>query len=59
MTTSLFDAMTRSMTFIDTLIDRAISSDVAVTLAGWSANAVAEPQIRPRRPASRSSLIGP
>ena len=36
--------MTRSITFIDTLIERAISSEVAVTLAGESANAVAVPQ---------------
>ena len=34
MTTSLFDSMTRSMTFICALIDRAISADVAMTLAG-------------------------
>ena len=59
MTTSVLEAMTMSMTFIETLIDRAISSVVAVTLAGESANAVALPQMRPTRPASRSSLIGP
>ena len=59
MTTSLLDAMTRSMMFICTLIDRAISSDVAITLPGWSANATAVPQTSPRRPESRSSLIGP
>jgi hypothetical protein len=59
MTTSCFDAITRSMTLIVTLMDRAISSDVAVTLAGGSANACAFPQFKPRRPASRSSLIGP
>jgi hypothetical protein len=29
--------MTRSMTIIETLIDRAMSSDVAVTFAGESA----------------------
>ena len=33
-------------------------SDI-MTFAGRSANAVALPQMRPRRPASRSSLIGP
>ena len=49
-TTSLCDAMTRSMTFIVTLIERAISSDVAVTLAGESAYALALPQIEAEAP---------
>ena len=38
--------MTRSMTFIVTLISRASSSDVAVTFSGESANAVALPQMQ-------------